>query len=210
MEQPEITEVPQEIPIPEKKKSRKRKSKEPKDVTLQKPKMAWMYMILKKKRRNFRLSERAIHAVSEMCYKTASKICAQAALIAKTARKKTIQTDDMIGGIKMMVPEGLNTKCISKGKIAIEACKKHQLKVHPKYIGLIFGVGQSRNLVKTKGENMKVSTTALVMLAACQEKLATELLMLSADVTKNRDMQTIKFQCVEIAATQNEHFKKLW
>jgi len=199
--------------VPKKRRSRK-SSKKSRKVNLVKPRLAWIYKVAKKLDQQFRVAENAAKAIRDICYTVAEKIVIEAVRISMSQGKKTVQSQDIASALSLVVPAELATVCAMSAKEAIANVARNKAKtngfqVHTNITMLIFGCGQSKNLIKAK-TSMKVSSNALVMLAAIQQCICEQFVEQGMIVAEAKKIKTLKVHCIEQAAMNDQDLHVLF
>lgn len=194
---------------PVKRSSKKGSKRGSRKVDLTQPKIAWIHAILDNVDKDMRISKRAVYAVVDLCHNMASNICVEAAKITHSLKKKTVGMGEVLTACKTGLPMQLLKTVEAHAFAAVQRCEDENLKVEQSKLGLIFGVGQSRNLLKSKS-NLKVSTTALVFIAAMQEAICRKFLIKAVERSKDMRMVTVKLDQAAFVGKRDEEFSKFW
>ena len=194
------------VPKRSSKKGSKRGSRK---VDLTQPKMAWVHKILDSVEKDMRISKRAVYAIIDLCYNMASMICEEAVKVTHSLKKKTVGMGEVMTACKTGLPMYLLKTVEAHAFAAVQRCEDANLNVDQGKLGLIFGVGQSRNLLKSKS-NLKVSTTALVFMAAMQEAICRQFLIKAVNRSKDLHMVTVKLDQATFVGKRDEEFSKFW
>ena len=200
-------------PVPKKRRSRK-SSKKSRRVNLVKPRLAWVYKVAKIANLPFRVAENAAKAIREICYTVAEKIVIEAVRISMSQGKKTVQSQDIASALNLVVPSELAAKYANLARYPISKVAQNKattgvFNVRTDITTLVFGCGQSKNLVKAK-TGMKVSSNALIMLAAIQQFICEDFVEQGIIVAEAKKIKTLKVHCIEQAAMNDQNLHALF
>jgi histone H3/H4 len=198
------TEATEEGKTVRKENGEKKQKRKKVDLTL--PKSSWI-MELMEAYDEYRISKIAVAALQNVGKLTGTRICSQASDFAMKVGKKTLQLRDIMSAVKIIIPKDLQPDCLQLAEKAVKRCVENKLKTSE--TELVFGVGQSKNLVK-QCTSLKLGTTGLVALAAITQAVCMTFLKHAIRETDSRRIKTVKMICLERAVSGNASLSALW